>query len=147
MADEKQGPPPGGKSFYIHDVGAGARVAQGENISWMEEVSKLPDGKLLAQQFEALLDRIAEQRDMDEDTRAIAHAKTQAVAEGLAQVQKSPGVLRLALKDAKSWFTGAASWVGDAISTILKSEAAQKTIATVTEAGVQAAIKSFTGMP
>ena len=40
-------------SYYIRDVGAGARVAQGENISWVEGVTSLPDGLSLARQFDA----------------------------------------------------------------------------------------------
>ena len=59
--------------------------------------------------------------------------------------QASPGVLRRALLDAKSWFSGAASWVGHAVGDILKSEAAQKTLGTVTEAATKAAIASFMG--
>jgi len=65
------------------------------------------------------------------------------VAEGLAEAQKSPDKLRIALRDAKSWFANTASWVGRALGDILKSEAAQKTIGTVTEAATKAAIASF----
>ena len=50
---------------------------------------------------------------------------------------------RRALLDAKSWFGSAASWVGNALGDILKSEAAQKTIGTVTEASTRATIDSF----
>ena len=52
-------------------------------------------------------------------------------------------MLRRALLDAKSWFGPATSWVGDALGNILKSEAAQKTLGTVTEASTKAAISSF----
>jgi hypothetical protein len=145
MSEEKDGKPSGGKSYQIGAVGPFARVAQGENISWIEGVSGLPDGESLAQQFFVLLKQIAENPDMDEDTRALAQAKTEAVAEGLAQAKHSPGTLRRALLDAKSWFSSKATWVGEQIGKILKSEAAQKTIATITEAGLQATIKSFTG--
>jgi hypothetical protein len=135
--------PVAGRSYRIGDVGAGARVAQGENISWVEGVASLPDGESLAQQFTALLERIAQDASLDEDTRELAQDKTKAVAEGLATVEESPGILRRALLDAKSWFGGAASWVGNALGDILKSEAAQKTIGTVTEATTKAAIESF----
>jgi hypothetical protein len=145
MPEEKESKPSSGKSYQIGDVGSSARVAQGENISWIEGVSSLPDGGSLAQEFSVLLKRIAEHPDMDEDTRALAQAKTQAVAEGLAQAKQSPGALRRALLDAKAWFGSTATWVGEEIGKILKSEAAQKTIATITEASVQATIKSFTG--
>jgi hypothetical protein len=145
MSEEKDSKPSGGKSYQIGDVGSFARVAQGENISWIEGVSGLPDGKSLAQQFSILLKQIAENPEMDEDTRALAQAKTEAVAGGLAQAKQSPGMLRRALLDAKSWFSSNAIWVGEQIGKVLKSEAAQKTIGTITEAGLQATIKSFTG--
>jgi hypothetical protein len=132
-----------GRSYQMGDVGAGARVAQGENISWVEGVAGLPDGQALAQQFSALLERIAKDTSLDEDTRELAQNKTKAVAEGLAKAQESPGMLRRALLDAKSWFGSTASWVGGALGDILKSEAAQKTISTITEATTKAAITSF----
>lgn len=120
MPDEPE--PVAGRSYQMGDVGAGARVAQGENISWIERVASLPGGESLAQQFTALVERIAQDASFDEDTRALAQNKTKAVAEGLTQVEKSPSVLRLALLDAKSWFGSAASWVGTALGDILKSE-------------------------
>ena len=131
------------RSYRMGNVGAGARVAQGENISWAEGISGLPDGESLKRQFDALLEQIAKGPSLDEDTRALAQDKTKAVAEGLAKVQESPGKLRLALRDAKSWFGSTASWVGSAIGDILKSEAAQKTLGTVTDAATKAAIEAF----
>jgi hypothetical protein len=142
MPDESK--PASERSYQIGNVGPGARVAQGENISWVEGVvGGLPGGESLTKQFVALLERIAEDASLDEDTRALAQDKTKAVAEGLAKAQESPGMLRRALLDAKSWFGSTASWVGNALSDILKSEAAQKTIGTVTEATTKAAIDSF----
>ena len=135
--------PAAGRSYQMGDIGAGARVAQGEHISWVEGVAGLPGGESLAQQFTALLERIAQDASLDEDTRALAQDKTKAVAEGLAKVEQSPGILRRALLDAKSWFGNTASWVGNTLGNILKSEAAQKTIGTVTEATTKAAIDSF----
>ncbi len=140
MPDEPK--PTAERSYQMGDVGPGARVAQGENISWVEGVAG-PGGESLAQQFAALLERIAKDASLDEDARALAQDKTKAVAEGLAKAQESPGMLRRALLDAKSWFGGAASWVGNALGDILKSEAAQKTIGTVTEATTKSAINSF----
>lgn len=140
MPDEpKLGPE---RSYQMGNVGPGARVAQGENISWAEGVASLPGGDSLTQQFHALLERIAKDTSLDEDTRALALDKTKAVAEGLA-AQESPGTLRRALLDAKSWFGSTAPWVGNALGDILKSEAAQKTIGTVTEAATKATIASF----
>jgi hypothetical protein len=135
--------PPAGRSYQMGNVGAGARVAQGENISWVEGVVGLPGGESLAQQFNALLERIAQDASLDEDARELVQNKTKAVAEGLAKVEESPGILLRALLDAKSWFGSAASWVGGALGDILKSEAAQKTIGSVTEATTKAAIDSF----
>jgi hypothetical protein len=130
-------------SYHMGNVGAGARVAQGENISWVEGVASLPDGESLTKQFDALLKRIAADSSLDEDTRALAQDKTKAVAEGIATVQESPGRLRRAILDAKSWFGTSASWVGSALGEILKSDAAQKTLRTVTETATKAAIASF----
>jgi hypothetical protein len=45
------------RRYRMGDVDAGARVAQGENISWVEGIAGLPDGPALASQFAALLER------------------------------------------------------------------------------------------
>jgi hypothetical protein len=135
--------PPAERSYYIRDVGAGARVAQGDNISWVEGVAGLPGGESLVAQFKALVERIDGDQSLDEDTRALAQDKTKAVAEGLAKAQESPGLLRRALIDAKSWFGNNATWVGKALRDILKSEAAQKALAAVTEGVTKAAVESF----
>jgi hypothetical protein len=68
-----------GRSYQMGDVGAGARVAQGENISWTEGLAGLPNGDSLTQQFNALLERIAKDASLDEDTRALAQDKTKAM--------------------------------------------------------------------
>ncbi len=124
-----------------------ARVIVGKNNRWTENHADPAGAADLERQFEALLQKIAADPALNEDTRALAQAKTEAVAEGLAQVAEKPAALRRALLDAKSWFATTATWVGGAIGAILKSEAAQKTLGTVTEAGVTAAVKSFTGAP
>ena len=141
MPDESK--PAGERSYKMGNVGAGARVAQGENISWVEGVSGLADGESLKQQFSALLERIAKDGSLDEDTRALAEQKTKAVAEALVKAKDDPGSFRRALIDAKSWFGSSANWAGKALGDILKGEAAQKTIGTVTEAATKAAIDSF----
>jgi hypothetical protein len=141
MSDEPK--PAAQPSYQMGNVGAGARVAQGENISWVEGVASLPGGESLTRQFDILLKRIEEDPSLDEDTRALAQEKTKAVAEGIAKAHESPTALRRALLDAKSWFGVTASWVGGALGDILKSEAAQKTLRTVTEAATKAAIASF----
>src|ERR1700680_3418327 len=61
-----------GRSYQMGDVGAGARVAQGENISWIEGVASLPGGESLAKQFTALGERIAHDASRDEGTGALA---------------------------------------------------------------------------
>ena len=78
MSDEPK--PVAERSYRIGDVGAGARVAQGENISWAEGLAALPDGHALAGQFASLLERIAKDPSLDDDTRELARAKTQAVS-------------------------------------------------------------------
>jgi hypothetical protein len=135
--------PAAARSYHMGDVGAGARVAQGQNISWVEGVESLPDGKSLTQQFKALLDRIARDPSLDEDTRALAHDKTRAVAEGLVKAQEDPAPLRRALLDAKSWFGDTATWVNKALSDILRSEPGQKALGAVAEGVTKAAVDSF----
>ena len=110
MSDEPK--PAAQSSYHIGNVSGGARVAQGENISWVEGVTSLPDRESLIRQFDALLKRITADGSLDEDTRALAQDKTKAIAEGIAGVQESPGMLRRALLDAKSWFGTSASLGG-----------------------------------
>jgi hypothetical protein len=141
MPDESK--PTAERSYQMGNVGPGARVAQGENISWAEGIAGLPEGAALERQFSALLEQIAKDGSLDEDTRALAEQKTKAVAEGLAKAKDDPGAFRRALIDAKSLFGGAANWIGKSLGDILKGEAAQKTIGTVTEAATKAAIESF----
>jgi hypothetical protein len=131
------------QSYIIGDVGAGARVAQGSNISWVEGVSGLPDGEFLATKFSALLERIEQDTSLDQDERFLAQEKTKAIASAIANVGESPATLRLVLKDAKSWFGATATWAGEAIADILRSDAAQKTLGTITEAATKAVISQF----
>jgi hypothetical protein len=141
MADDTK--PVGRSSYHMGNVGAGARAIQGDHNTWYEGVAALPEGDSLAQQFNALLERISQDASIDDDTRALANEKTAAVAAGLSNLQESPSKFRRALLDAKAFFGGTLSWAGKALEDILKSEAAQKTISTVTEAATKAAIDSF----
>jgi len=144
--EEKKSSSTGGKSYHIGNVGGHARVQQGEHLTMIEQTfAKTPDGDDLTQQFKALLKKIAEHPELDEDTRDLAMEKAKNVAEGLANAKESPGTLRRALVDAKGWFGSAANWAWDEMSNILKSEAAQKTLATITEVSAKVAIKSLTG--
>jgi hypothetical protein len=146
MASGESREPSVGKSYQMGDVGAGARVQQGENLSWTEtSLGATPDGKALEEQFAALAKRLAEHPGLDEDNRALAVEKTQAVAEGLAHAQESPAGLRRALVDAKNFLGTSAGWAWTEMTAILKSDAAQKTIGTITEASTRAAIASLTG--
>src|ERR1700686_5159686 len=91
------------RSYQIGNVAAGARVAQGENISWHEGIAALPGGESLTQQFTALLERINQDASLDEDSRILANDKTKAVAEGLSKIKESPSIFRRALLDAKAF--------------------------------------------
>lgn len=144
---EEQQPHPTGKSYSIGNIGPGARVAQGENITWTEGFPGNPQGEELKRQFTDLLERIDNAPDLDEDERALVKEKTEAVADGLANAQHEPRRLRRALLDAKGFLTSSAHAVWDGLNQILTSEAAQKTIGTITEAGTKAAIQSLLGIP
>lgn len=144
MGEQSQ---PAGKSYQIGDVGTGARVAQGEHITWTEGFAGDPQGEAIRRQFTELIARIDNATDLDEDERELAKDKTEAVADGLANAQREPSLLRRALLDAKAFLTSSAGWVWEGLTQILTSEAAQKTIATITEAGTKAAIQSLTGAP
>src|ERR1700687_5997204 len=102
MADETK--PAAELSYQIGNVAAGARVAQGENISWHEGIAALPGGESLTQQFTALLERINQDASLDKDSRILANDKTKADAEGLSKIKESPSIFRLALLDAKAFF-------------------------------------------
>jgi hypothetical protein len=144
---EEQQPHPTGKNYSMGDIGPYARVAQGENISWTEGSARDPDGEELKRQFADLLKRIDNAPDLDEDERALAKEKTEVVAESLANARRDPGRLRRALLDAKGFLTSSAHSVWDQLNQILISEAAQKTIGTITEASIKAAIQSLLGIP
>jgi hypothetical protein len=88
MSDEIK--PVAERSYHIGDVGAGARVAQGENISWHEGIAALPQGESLTQQFNVLLERISQDSSLDEDSRMLAQHKTNAVAEALCEIKTTP---------------------------------------------------------
>jgi hypothetical protein len=134
-----------GKSYQIGDVGAGARVAQGEHITWTEGFAGNPQSEELKRQFTDLLTRIDNTTDLNEDERALVKEKTEAVADGLANAQREPTRLRRALLDAKGFLTSSARWVWDGLNHILASDAAQQTIATITDASIKAGIQSLMG--
>ena len=133
------------KTYQIGDVGSNARVQQGEKLTWVEALNGAQDFEVLTQQFRTLLEKISKAPDLDEDTRFISTKKTEAVIQSLGNAQQSPNELKYALIDAKDWFGNKASWIGKEIGKILSSDAAQKTIGTITENGVKGVIKAFIG--
>ncbi|HLZ27492.1 MAG TPA: hypothetical protein VKV73_09240 [Chloroflexota bacterium] len=148
MAGDEGNQASGNTSYTIGNVGAHARVAQGTNISWVEGTfAATPEGIALKHQFTTLLQSIQQSEELDEVSKALALAKTEAVAEGFAEATENPGKLQLALVDAKNFLGAVAGWALDALSRILKSDAAQKTIGTITEASTKAAISSIAGAP
>ncbi|HWB72894.1 MAG TPA: hypothetical protein VG452_11820 [Egibacteraceae bacterium] len=136
---------PGAKSYFVGDVGAHARVAQGEHIIWTETVLGPADAEALQRQFSELLARIEATPELDEVERDIAREKTEAVAVGLATAARSPGGLRKALLDAKGWMLSSAGWLWEGLQKALTSQAGQRAIAGITEATTRAAIQSLLG--
>jgi hypothetical protein len=137
-----------GSTFEVKNlqVGDGARVAAGQQITWTEGSPRDSSAADLERQFTNLLEQIEEAEDLDEDQRLLAKEKASAVATGLAKANEEPGLLRRALLDMKNFVATTAGWIGHSVGNILRSEAAQKTISSITEAGTQAAIKAFQGM-
>lgn len=135
----------GGKRYEIGDVGAGARVVQGDDNLWIEAVQASPGGGELQRLLEELLTRIVREPGLDEDNRQLAIEKTRAVAVALGQAKQSPDQLRIALRDARVFLSTTASWAWEGLRGVLTSDAAQKTIASIAEAGTQAAIQSLVG--
>jgi hypothetical protein len=137
---------PTGKSFRVGDIGSGAHVQVGEHLLNLEIGARgSPESAELTQRFNSLLQRIGTEPNLDPDARELAVAKTKAVAEGLDRAGESPSRLRQSLLDAKAWLSSTASWAWDELSDILKSEAAQKSMATITEASTKAAIRALIG--
>jgi hypothetical protein len=135
-----------GKHYVIGDVGAGARVMQGDYTTWLEErLSGVPESDELQRRFEALLERLSAASELDDDERELAVEKTAGVVEGLAAAPENPGRLKRALLDAKAFLTSGATWAWDELQAIVASDAAQKTIGTISEAGTRAAIASILG--
>jgi hypothetical protein len=144
MSSESKDAPSGSKIYNMSNIGPNTTAIQGEHIHVMNALKALPEGDTLAQQFDTLLKQLANALNLDEDTRKLATAKTQAVAQGLAEANIEPSKLRLALRDAQLTLGNTAKWAYDGLVNILKSEVAQKTIGTISEASTRAAIEAFT---
>jgi hypothetical protein len=134
-----------GKSYQVGDIGAHARVAIGENISWSEGLSRYPGGDDLTQQLSALLEQIANDQKLGEPERALATAKTQAVAAALPSAQKEPQRLQAALLDAQVFLKSTAGWAWEGLQSALTSESARTIISGITEATVKGAIQGMLG--
>jgi hypothetical protein len=142
-----QTPASGGKSYHIGDVGANARVAQGENIQWIEAPANMPELQEVVRQFNLLVEKISADPNLDEDTKTLTVEKTKAVAQAVTRANEEPNKLKIALQDAKGWMIATASYTWDGLNTILKSEAVQKTVGTITDTAVKSAIKAIIGVP
>jgi hypothetical protein len=136
----------GGKRYTMGNIGAGARVVQGDQNTWIEAVQGAPGGQELQRQLEELLARIAKAPDLDEDSRQLATEKTRAVADALAQAGQSPDGLRRALRDARVFLTSTAGWAWEGLRKALSSEAAQHIISGITEGATRAAIQGLLGV-
>jgi hypothetical protein len=136
---------PSGKTYTMGNVGAGAMAVQGdENQVIGNRLAALPDGAEIEKLFASLFEHL-EKAELDDVTRDMAVEKTRAVAVGLTEASSDPGKLHRALLDAKAFLGSAVGWAWKELSAIIESDAVQKTIGTITEAGTRAAITAVTG--
>ena len=144
-AGERAGQPGISKSYRVGNIGAGARVAMGEHITWVEGLSHYAGGDELSIQLSALLDRIADDANLPDAERALATAKTQAVADALPRAAMEPQRLQAALLDAQVFLQSRVSWAWEGLRSALKGETAKVIISGITEATVKGAIKALLG--
>jgi hypothetical protein len=135
----------GGDYYTMGNVGSNARIQQGRQQTWTETLNAIPNGDTLREQFEKIIEGISQDNTLDEAEKSISQEKTESIANSLANVQSSPNDLHKALVDGNNWFNSKANWVWGKLSNTLKSEAAQKTIGTITESGVKGAIQALIG--
>ncbi len=133
------------KSYRVGNIGAGARVAMGEHITWVEGLSHYPGGDELTRQLSALMDQIAGDANLPEAERALAMAKTQAVADALPRAQKEPQRLQAALLDAQVFLQSRVSWAWEGLRSALTGETTKGIISGITEATVKGAIEALIG--
>lgn len=134
-----------GKQYSMGNVGAGARVVQGDHNTWSEGLRVQPGGAQLARELAELLDGIKADASLEPDDRDLAVEKTQAVAEALPNAAESPDALRKALRDAKHFFGSTARWVWERLRQVLTSDAARELLETVTDVAARAAIQGLLG--
>jgi hypothetical protein len=136
----------GGKHYVIGDVGAGARVMQGEGNSWNEGVRALPGGEQLARELAGLLDTLKADTALEPDDQELAVEKTQAVANALPGAAKEPDRLRRALRDARQFLGSKAQWAWDRLREALTSDTGRAVLGTIGDAAAKAAIISLLGV-
>src|SRR4051794_39155378 len=106
-------------SYHIGNVGAGARIQQGEYLSWTESTfGGVPGGDELRARFEDLASRLVASPDLDEASTELALEKTQALAEGLEAAPSDPAKLQRSVLDANGWLRGTAAWAWEEIRDI-----------------------------
>jgi hypothetical protein len=138
--------PQASKQYTIGDVGAGARVMQGDHNAWIEQrLSGMADSEEVQRRFASLMERLQADPDLDPDERELAVEKTAAVVDGLGSANEEPGRLKRALLDAKGFLTSSAAWAWQELQDILTSEPVQKTIGSISEGATRGAIASLTG--
>ena len=139
-----EGDQPGvSKSYQVGDIGAHSRVAIGEHITWSEGLSRYPGGEELTEELTALLERIASNAELGQAERALATAKTQAVAEALPSAQKQPQRLQAALLDAQVFLKSTAGWAWEGLRSALTGESARIIISSISEATAKGAIQGM----
>jgi hypothetical protein len=126
--------------YHIGNVGAGAQVAQGEHISqtMLQAGVGLDDLRAV---FDPVLRAIDTADDLDDDEREVAREAVQEVVEATEHAQEDPSALRRALTKSRKLLGNAWGRLVEAMN----SETVQKTLGTITEATVQAGIKSLIG--
>jgi len=135
----------GGDNYSIKDIGPNARIQQGKQQNWTEILNTIPNSNTLEKQFKQIISEISKDKMLNRAEKSISLMKTESIAKALANAQRSPEDLHYALIDGNNWFSNKANWVWKKLIAILESEAAQKTIGTITESGIRGAIKTFIG--
>lgn len=128
------------KSYHIGSVGAGAQVAQGENIT-QTLVQAGVSADELAAAFAPVLEAIAADAELDDDEKEVAADAVNDLAAATRRAAEDPTGLKKALTRAKKLVGGAWGTLVAAMS----SDAVQKTLATITEAATAASIKAALG--
>jgi hypothetical protein len=133
------------RSYSMGDVGAGARVVQGDHNSWNEGLRLQPGGTQVALELAELLHQIQASEAIEPDDRELAVEKVAAVADALPKAAETPDVLRKALRDARQFLSSNVRWAWQRIQALLTSEAGRQVLGTITDAAARAAIQGLLG--